>query len=57
MKYLNMCAPGILYQFTQTSFDLLPMSSKMAANIVRNIVKIGCQWTTINSEINKHGSN
>ena len=52
-----MYTPGIPHQFTQTSFDLLLMSSKMATNIVRNIVNIGCQWTTINSEINKHGSN
>ena len=34
-----MCAPGILYQFTQTSFDLLQQQgSNMAANMVRNRV-------------------
>ena len=54
-----MCAPGILYQFTQTSFDLLQQQgSNMAANMVRNIAnQNGYQWITINSEINKHGSN
>ena len=58
MKDLYVCTPGILYQFTQTSFDLLLMNSNMAANMVRNIAnQNGCQWITINSEINKHGSN
>ena len=38
MKDCYVCTPGILYQFTQTSFDLLLMSSNMAANMVRNIV-------------------
>ena len=38
MKDLYVCTPGILYQFTQTSFDLLLMNSNMAANMVRNRV-------------------
>ena len=38
MKDFYVCTPGILYQFTQTSFDLLLMSSNMAAKMVRNIV-------------------
>ena len=48
-----MCASGILYQFTETSFDWLQrQGSNMTANLLKNIVnQIGCQWIIINERL------
>ena len=48
-----MCASGILYQFTETSFDWLQwQGSNMTANLFKNIAnQIGCQWIIINERL------